>query len=595
VRIPSAADAAAVNARLRDFVRRRASGPGDAELGPGAEDQMELTLVPVPAAHFHDVNVSAEVPGVDRRVVFSLAVVGVMALLTAAINYINLATARAGLRAREVALRKVVGATRGTLLRQFLAEAIAVVALAALIGLAATELALPVVNALGGWAVRLDYAVVLPWLLGLIVVVGLGAGAYPAVLLANYRPATVLASARTPAGGRMGTRLRSLLVLVQFVSAIAFGICTLVIDSQADLLRNADRGFDRNGLIIVRSLDADELQSRQVAILDALRHVPGVVSATLSDREPDSNNSSNLSITVPGLPGPDPSMMRETVGDDYLPTYGVHLLAGRWFDAAHRQDDLNGRPMGHASWNVVINRAALPLLGLHDPQAALGKSFSMDTLSGRATLEVIGVTQDVRFMSPRQPVAGQMYVHDSTSIQYGQGAIRFSGVPRAEMLRRLQAAWRSMAPDNPFVASTADQRLEQFYKPDQQRARLFSAGAVLAVLIACVGLYGLASFSTARRMQEIGIRKVLGASTRDVLVLLVGQFVRPVLLANLIAWPIAWIVARSWLAGFDQRISLSPLYFLEAGAVALAIAVLTVLGQAWRVAQAEPARALRYE
>jgi putative ABC transport system permease protein len=188
-----------------------------------------------------------------------------------------------------------------------------------------------------------------------------------------------------------------------------------------------------------------------------------------------------------------------------------------------------------------------------------------------------------------------MYVHDSTSIQYGQGAIRFSGVPRAEMLRRLQAAWRSMAPDNPFVASTADQRLEEFYKPDQQRARLFSAGAVLAVLIACVGLYGLASFSTARRMQEIGIRKVLGASTRDVLVLLVGQFVRPVLLANLIAWPIAWIVARSWLAGFDQRISLSPVYFLEAGAVALAIAVLTVLGQAWRVAQAEPARALRYE
>jgi putative ABC transport system permease protein len=152
-----------------------------------------------------------------------------------------------------------------------------------------------------------------------------------------------------------------------------------------------------------------------------------------------------------------------------------------------------------------------------------------------------------------------------------------------------------VAPDNPFVAKTAEERLVDFYQPDQQRARLFSVGAVLAVAIACVGLYGLASFNTARRVKEIGIRKVLGASTRDVLLLLVGQFVLPVLLANLIAWPVAWAVMRSWLAGFDQRIALSPLYFAAVTLAALAISVLTVAGQVWRVARSEPARALRYE
>jgi putative ABC transport system permease protein len=163
------------------------------------------------------------------------------------------------------------------------------------------------------------------------------------------------------------------------------------------------------------------------------------------------------------------------------------------------------------------------------------------------------------------------------------------------MLAELQAKWRSLEPDTPFLASTADQRLAAFYRPDTQRARLFTAGAVLAVAIACIGLYGLASFSTARRIKEIGIRKVLGASTRDVLMLLVGQFVRPVLIANLIAWPIAFLAMRSWLSGFDQRIAISPLYFLAAGGGAALIAVLTVLGQAWHVARAEPARALRYE
>ena len=205
------------------------------------------------------------------------------------------------------------------------------------------------------------------------------------------------------------------------------------------------------------------------------------------------------------------------------------------------------------------------------------------------------MVQDVRYTSSRDAVAPQVYTYDTHGIVYGEAAIRVRGASDAEMMHRLRAAWNAAAPDNPFVAKTADERLADFYEPDQNRARLFSAGSVLAVGIACLGLYGLASFSTARRVKEIGIRKTLGASTREMLTLLVFQFIRPVLLANVLAWPVAWAAMRAWLSGFDQRIALSPAYFAAVGGASIAISVLTVLGQAWFVARAEPARALRYE
>ena len=592
LRFASSDDAASVAAGLRDFIIRRGSGHGGDRLGSHPEQEYRLSLVPLGEAHFHDVDIRTPVPGVDRRVVLALAAVGVLALLIAAVNTVNLATARAGLRAREVALRKVMGASRLALLVQFLGESTALVALATLIGLALTELAVPVLNDLGGWSVRIDYDVVLPWLALVVLVVGIGSGLYPALLLASYRPATVLASSRQPSGGRLDQRLRSLLVLTQFVCAIAFGICTIVIDAQSSFLRRADRGFDRQGLILVTSFAARELQPLQNVVLDAFRRVPGVTSVTVSDREPDSASTSNEAVIPPGWIGPPPTLIYEIVGKDYFRTYGVRPLAGRLFDDAHGNDDAHGKPFAGQTLSTIINRKAASLLGYADPMRAVGHRFDVED---HEHLTIIGVVQDVRFMSPRDPVQPQFYLYDTSRIDYAVAAVRFSGVTRAEILSRLQAAWHSVAPGQPFRAETADERLADFYRPDQQRARLFSVGAVLALAIAAIGLYGLAAFGTARRLQEIGIRKVLGATSADMLLLLVGHFVRPVLLANLIAWPIAWAVMRIWLSGFDQRIALSPGYFLGVGAAALAIAVLTVLGQALPVARAEPARALRHE
>jgi putative ABC transport system permease protein len=202
----------------------------------------------------------------------------------------------------------------------------------------------------------------------------------------------------------------------------------------------------------------------------------------------------------------------------------------------------------------------------------------------------------MRFRSPRDPVRPTIYYYYRYDMWPPIAAVRYQNANPRLLKSQLETAWKQIAPQVPFAADTVDQRLyDQFYKSDDQRSHLFTIGAVLAVLIGCIGLYGLASFDTARRVKEIGIRKTLGASTRDVLKLLIGQFLKPVLIANLIAWPLAFFAMRKWLSGFDDRIALSPLFFLGATLLALAIACATVFSQAWRVARAEPARALRYE
>jgi len=597
VRFRNQADARAVQADLPAFLDRRAAGDSKLKLGPDPSKKRKLRLVPLPAIHFKDADtLDSAKPGVDARVVAALGLVGVFALLIAALNYVNLATARSALRAREVAMRKVLGATRPVLLAQFLAEAIAMTFLAALAGCALTELALPAMNAAGGTSLTLHYwgpDGMAPAILVLTLVIGLAAGLYPALVLANFQPAEILSAARMPGGGRLGGRVRAALVALQFAAAIIVGISTLVIGAQAKFMHDADRGFKRDGLILVDSLEGKELDQRQGAILDALRATPGVERVTVSDREPASGNDSFSSVTRPGWTGVPAQAELETVGPDYAQTYGAALVAGRMFDAAHADDDiadLDDQTLQAQGHNVLINERAVKAFGFRDAAAAIGQR-----VRARNPGTIVGVLRDMRFMSPRQPIDPTIYSYDSRQIEYGVAAVRYHGVDTPEMMQRMREAWRRLVPEEPFVARTAEARLSNYYVPDEQRARLFTIGAVLAMAVGCLGLYGLASFTTARRVKEIGIRKTLGASTADILRLLIGQFLRPVLVANLVAWPLAFFAMRSWLSGFDQRIGLSPLYFLAATLLTLVIALATVTGQALAVARAEPAKALRHE
>ena len=592
---------AAASAQAADFGRfidRHAAK--DLIPPPAPHDQLSLSLRPLRSLHVVDTKVGPVVGG--------LAAVGALTLLLAAVNYVNLATARAGLRAREVAIRKVMGATPPALFGQFMAESMALAALATLVGLALCELALPLINAAGGLALRLDYLSPdgpLPAVLLAMVVVGVGAGLYPAVLLTRFRPAQVLASARTPGGGRSGGRVREALVLFQFAVAIAFAIATAVIFTQMRYLRSADLGFKRDGLIVITSFDDAQVpKAQRQSLLEAWRGLPGVVADTASNVSPGVQHTTNANnFKRPNQSGEGQSVYWNTVHPDFLETYGAHLVAGRWLDPARGGDDKPSSPPG--GWpsgqprplrSVVLNESALRQLGFPDAPSAIGQRVLQGLDAGGFTpLTVVGVIRDTRLRSPHEPVQSAVYflaTHDFDSMI---AAVRYSGVPSPEMLARLRRTWTSIVPGASFRAHTADENLARYYRPDDQHGRLFTLGAVLAVAIGCVGLYSLASFNTARRVKEIGIRKTLGASTADVLRLLVGQLLRPVLLANLLAWPLAYVAMRSWLNGFDQRIGLNPLYFLGASALMIAVALLTVVGQALAVARAEPARALRHE
>ena len=571
------------------------------ELGRTPHKDQRLRTQPMLSLHLLDPKAGA--------VVTAMGAVGLLTLIMAAVNYINLATARAGLRAREVALRKVMGATGQTLVRQFMGEALTTAFLAALIGLSLSELALPLVNAAGGLSLRIDYlgrGSVVPPLLGAVALIGLGAGVYPALVLSGFQPAAVLAAARAPGGGRMGARIREGLVIVQFTIAIAFTIATAAIVSQSHYLRHADLGFKRTGLVVVSSFDDAEVTGAQRAsLLAAWRAMPEVVGATASDMAPGNDDHDSITKVVrPGAPGHPVRVSQVMVGRDFFSTYGVRPITGRALDPAHGGDDAPpavadpppptrvGPPPPIP--NVVINANAARALGLNGAIGPAGEPI----LRGKRQVQpysVVGVIDNLRFRSPRDPTPPTVYILSTGDFRAAVAGVRYAAADPRAVLDRLGAAWRRIAPNVPFRAATIEDNLRPYYKSDDQHGRLFTLGAILAVGIGCVGLYGLASFTTARRVKEIGIRKTLGASMAEILRLLVGQFLRPVLLANLVAWPLAWLAMRQWLSGFDQRITLSPAYFLAATFLTLVIAVGTVAGQAFAVARAEPAKALRHE
>ncbi|MDQ1155681.1 putative ABC transport system permease protein [Sphingomonas sp. SORGH_AS 950] len=580
LRFPDAAAARAFEARMPAFIRRHAGQ----DLGPDPAKVISLPLLPIARFHLEPPG-GAEV-GARKLTVVTLGLVGLLTLLIAIINHVNLATAQAGLRAREVAMRKVLGADRARLIRQFLGEAVAMAAVATLAGMILAELSLPLVNAAGGLSLAFPYALALPILAGMALAVGGMAGVYPAMVLSRFPAAAVLASAHAPGGGRAGMRGREALVVIQFGLTIAFLIATTVLVAQTLHVRRSDLGFRREGLMLIPSLADKRIFPDQARpILAAFRRLPGVVSVGAASSAPGGGSEN---VDMLDLPGRAPLTIGNLiVGPDFFRTYAPILLAGRVFDDAHRADDASDWTRWKDGRNVVINRTAARALGFRRPAEAIGKTV------GRSNPRtIIGVIDQLRFGSPRAPDMVTFYQYHRDGPPNAIAAIRYTG-DASVMLARVRATWRRLAPQIPLDARTADQRLAEFYTSDDQAARLFAIGAAMSVLIACVGLWGLASFDTARRVREIGIRKTLGASSADIVRLLLLRFLRPILIANLLAWPLAYVALRLWLAGFGDRIALSPLHFAAPSLGAVVIAVATVLGQALRASRATPAWALR--
>ena len=567
-------------------------------------DDQDWHFVNVQDIHLGKAQNGSMTPGNDKRTVATFSVIAILILGMAIVNFTNLATARAGQRAREVALRKVLGANRRQLVIQFVAEALLISAVSMLVALALVELLVRPFAAFLDAGITLSYfgadGILLP-AIGVTVLVGVMSGLYPAFFISRFKPAEVLKANRSAAETPGSGRLRTALVIAQFAVSIGLIVCTAVVYTQTVYARTVDPGYKRDHILQVDNVGRAQIFERAPMIEEQMKRVPGVVAVGLTDLGIDTDNNINASVVLPGgTKTIDIGNYR--VDKDFFDAMGLTLKAGRWFDDRPMDDQTVPYPSDPAvekavatrGINVVINELAAKKLGFGSAQNAVGKLFRGQVISDgiNTDIRVVGVVGDAQFRSVRDQVQPLWY----NKVINGPGwmIIRYNGDPVA-VRAAVEQKWKQLAPDVPFQAKFSEEIVGQQYKAEDARAKIFAAFSLLAVIIGCLGLFGLASFTAERRTKEIGIRKVLGARTRDIVRLLVWQFSQPVLIANLIAWPVAWWLMRDWLNGFDQRIALGPTPFLISGAIALGIAIATVVGHSVRVARANPIHALRYE
>jgi len=481
-----------------------------------------------------------------------------------------------------------------------------VASIAMLIALALAELAIRPLNSFLDADMTFRYfglsGILLP-VIALTVLVGLAGGLYPAFYLSRFEPARILKANKSAADAEGSGRLRSLLVITQFAVSIGLIICTSVIYAQTEYARNLDAGYKRDGLLQLNGIARAPVEAAAPTLLQELRKQPGIVDAARVSLGIASGNNSTTDVNVPG--GKPVTLGVYGVDTHAFDTLGMRVLAGRNFSEAVAMDDstlpnppdLNAeKALVARGVNVVLSESAARRLGFASPAAAVGKQVQYIIASneaGAVTANVVGVVSDVRYRSARDPVQPIIYYY-ITNGAFNQLMVRFNGNPQTAQAT-VERVWKRSVPGLSFNSRFVEDIIHDLYNIDEKSAQLFGMFAILAVVIGCLGLFGLAAFTAERRTKEIGVRKVLGARTRDIVRLLVWQFSRPVLIANLVAWPIAWWLMRGWLNGFDTRVTLTPLPFVEAGLLAVIIAAGTIAGHAMRVAQASPIKALRYE
>jgi putative ABC transport system permease protein len=529
-----------------------------------------------------------------------------------AVNFTNLATARASQRAREVALRKVLGARRPQLIAQFLGESMLLAAIAGVIALALVELALPYFSAFLEADLDIHYlgseGLLVP-VFALILAVGLAGGLYPAFYLSRYQPASVLKANKSASDTPGSGRLRNVLVVAQFAISIGLIVCTIVVYHQTLFATRSSAGFDREGLIQLEGLRSIEFGAPRETLVRDIERIRGVTGASGTNIVPAGTQTLYTMVKVPGKAEPE-KIGWYSVQPDFFQTMRIPMLAGRPLSEAFARDKAyipGGNPEDQAAAeaaargiasrgvNIVLNEAGARRLGFASASAAVGKSIGLSLFGdelGIAQATIVGVAANSRFRSLREPIEPTIYYDTG---DYRRLMIRYENADPAKVRAEVEQVWKRLAPQVPVEADFTDVRLSELYESDARRGQTFAGFSLLAVVIACLGLFGLAAFTAERRTKEIGIRKVLGARVRDIVQLLAWQFSKPVVVANLVAWPVAWWVMRDWLNGFDARIDLGPGPFLLAAMLALGIAIATVAGHAIKVARLNPIHALRYE
>ena len=537
----------------------------------------------VPSIHLHsNINYDVEPSGNPLYVkIFSL--VGLFILLIAGLNFMNLATARAANRSKEVGLRKVVGAQRLQLIGQFLGESILMAILSLGLALVLARFMISLLNNLIGLSLNFTDLLrpdILVILLGGACLVGVLAGLYPAFVLSSFKPATTLK--RLKSGGSRSFGLRTVLVVVQFTISVFLIIGTLSMYKQYDYMRNQDLGFEKEQKLVLPlrgGIDVEENFDTVKGIFSNHSSVSGVtVSSSIPGRD-----FSSFSIRLIGEEDEKKQDMFHLHFDtDFVPNYGIEMVVGRPF-----MKEMNTDFMGA----FLINEAAVKAFGWTSPEDALGKR--LQTGYGGRVNPIIGVTKNFHFQGLQTEV--EPLVMEFLPWSFSYLTISVDTLNLKETMTFVESQWKIRFPENPFESFFLDMDFNRQYKADEQAGSIFSIFTLLGLIIACLGLFGLASFTAESRTREIGIRKVLGASTQGLVVMLSKQFTKWVILANGVAWPIAYVFIDRWLKNFAYRSTIGIGIFVFSGALALFVALLTISFQSIKAAASNPVDALKYE
>jgi len=583
------ASSEAFEAKLTELVKKYVGPQIEAALSITLEQffasggEWDYFIQPLTGIHLHS-HLDYELePNGDIAYVYIFSIIALGILLVACINFVNLATARAANRAREVGIRKTVGSNRGQLIQQFLSETTIMSFFAVILALLAVQFLLPLFNNITGKELAVPYiqnVLTIPLLLGLVLVIGILAGTYPAFFLASFDPAVVL---KTETSGRSKkSNMRNVLVVFQFTISIVLIVGTIIVSRQLTYIQNRNLGFNKEQVVIVKK--TDDIGNQVPAFRQELLKYPKVINATNTNNL-IGNEFGNSAYKLAGATGEETHLLWTYRTDPYfVETYQIEMASGRYYKEGRQSDQQS----------AVINEAAVKDLGLTDP---VGKQITAiaPNADRSLTFTIIGVMKNFHFKSLHHQI-NPLIVH-----LYGpEGRGRYVSVRiHSENIREtmtfLENTWRKFASDQAFEYEFFDDHFARIYQAEERTGQIFFSFSFLAIIIASLGLFGLAAFVTEQRTKEIGIRKVLGATESGIVFLLSRQFAKWVVLSNLFAWPIAYYFMQKWLQRFAYQTSISAWYFLFAFIVVLFVALLTVCYQTVKAARSNPVELLRYE
>ena len=553
-------------------------------------NNLNLELQWLTDIHLHS-NLAGELqPPGDIRYIYIFSVVGAFMLLIACINFINLSTASAGKRAREVGIRKVLGSFRSQLIGQFLAESLLLTLVGMVIAIGLVYAFLPFFNAITGLELSLNLSTgswLFPALLATLLITGLLAGLYPAFFLSAFNPVTVLKGLFTP--GKKGATLRSTLVTFQFFISICLIIGTAVVYQQLSYIRHKKLGYDRDQVLVVQ--ETYWLGNNQPYFRDQLLQNPRIAGISASGYLPAGQTNNSTFIFYPdGLKDQLVYSSQYAVDEKYVPTLSIQVIAGRNFSRDFPSD----------SNAALINETAAIKMGWitpgrpYDAAGLLKHSITQKDNTGIGkSYHVIGMIRDFNFRSLHELITPLVMTLDTA--MGGDLIIKTRTTDIAGLVTTIGKSWAALHPGMPFSYTFLDDRFNNMYKNERHIGLILGIFAGLTIFVACLGLFGLATFTAERRTKEIGIRKVLGASVGTIVALLSKEFIRLVGIAFLIAAPVAWLVMNRWLRDFPYRISIGWWVFVLAALLAMAITVLTIGFRAMRAATANPVDSLRTE